>query len=80
MGETSISKEKILAGLTKANENDLILFSDPDEIPNISELNKINFKKKYIIFLQDLFYYKLNIKEIKLGNNGKALEDASDVI
>lgn len=65
----AFQREKILAGLTKANENDLILFSDPDEIPNISELNKINFKKKYIIFLQDLFYYKLNIKEIKLGNN-----------
>ena len=51
----AFQREKILAGLTKANENDLILFSDPDEIPNISELNKINFKKKYIIFLQDLF-------------------------
>ena len=62
-------RERILAKIKKADDEDLILFSDPDEIPNLNNLRKINYKKKYIIFLQNLFYYKLNIKEVELGNN-----------
>ena len=69
MGKTSISKRKYFTGLKKAKDDDLILFSDPDEIPNLSNFRKKKLKKKYIIFLQDLFYYKLNIKEIEIGNN-----------
>lgn len=65
----AFQRESILTGLKKAKDNDLILFSDPDEIPNLSNFKKNKFKKKYIIFLQDLFYYKLNIKETELGNN-----------
>ena len=40
----------------------IILVSDVDEIPN---LEKINFKKiseKIILFNQDMFYYKFNLK------------------
>ena len=62
-------REEILKNLNLAQDNDLILFSDPDEIPNLADFKKIKLKKKYIIFLQDLFYYKLNIKEVGLGNN-----------
>jgi len=65
----AFQRENILTGLKKAKDNDLILFSDPDEIPNLSNFKEIKFKKKYVIFLQDLFYYKLNIKETELGNN-----------
>ena len=65
----AFQREQILTEIKKADEEDLILFSDPDEIPNLSNLRAINFKKKYIIFLQHLFYYKLNIKEIEFGNN-----------
>ena len=65
----AFQRESILNNLYQANDEDLILFSDPDEIPNLSKFKKINFKKKYIIFLQDLFYYKLNIKEVSFGNN-----------
>jgi beta-1,4-mannosyl-glycoprotein beta-1,4-N-acetylglucosaminyltransferase len=35
----------------------------------LSNFNKNNFNKKYTIFLQNLFYYKLNIEEKNLGNN-----------
>ena len=65
----AFQREKILENIGQADDDDLILFSDPDEIPNLSKLKKINFHKKYLIFLQDLFYYKLNIKEVSLGNN-----------
>ena len=65
----AFQREAILNNISQADDEDLILFSDPDEIPNLSKLKKINFKKKYIIFLQDLFYYKLNIKEVGFGNN-----------
>ena len=65
----AFQREEILKNIKKANENDLILFSDPDEIPNLSNLKKIQLKKKYVIFLQDLFYYKLNVKETKFGKN-----------
>ena len=47
--------------LDKAEEDDVILINDIDEIPN---LNKINFKtinKKVIIFKQKTFYYKFNL-------------------
>ena len=44
-----------------ANENDYIMYSDNDEIPNLDLFNpKIN-KNKITIFEQDLFYYKFNL-------------------
>ena len=65
----AFQRENIFNGLKKANNEDLILFSDPGEIPNPFVIKKINIEKKYIIFLQNLFYYKLNLKDIKLGKN-----------
>ena len=50
-------------GLANANDNDLILVSDEDEIPNPSAINKFDYEKyKYGIFMQKIFYYKLNIQ------------------
>jgi len=65
----AFQREQILENISLAKEDDLVLFSDPDEIPNLSNFKKKKLKKKYIIFLQDLFYYKLNIKEVGIGNN-----------
>jgi len=65
----AFQREEILKNIHHADKNDLILFSDPDEIPNLSNFKNIKFTKKYIIFLQDLFYYKLNIKEVRFGTN-----------
>ena len=55
--------------LEMAKDNDLILFSDPDEIPKPQKFKSLNFKKKYLIFLQNLYYYKINLQDINLGNN-----------
>jgi len=52
----------IQKGLVNAKENDLILISDVDEIPKLSELNFQKIKEKIILFKQDMFYYKFNLR------------------
>jgi beta-1,4-mannosyl-glycoprotein beta-1,4-N-acetylglucosaminyltransferase len=52
----------IQKGLTDAAENDLILISDVDEIPNLSKLDFNKIKEKIILFKQDMFYYKFNLR------------------
>ena len=37
------------------------MFSDPDEIPNPITLRNLNLKKKFGIFLQNMYCYKFNI-------------------
>jgi len=49
-------------GLNKAENNDIILISDVDEIPNLSEVNFNNISEKIIMFHQDMFYYKFDLK------------------
>ena len=55
-------RNEISKGLNKASPEDLILISDVDEIPNLSKLdiNKIN--NEIILFKQNFYYYKLNLK------------------
>jgi beta-1,4-mannosyl-glycoprotein beta-1,4-N-acetylglucosaminyltransferase len=57
----AFQREKIHEGIQDANENDLIMFSDSDEIPNPELIKKIDLKKKYGIFLQKFYVYKINI-------------------
>tara|TARA_A100001234_G_scaffold128177_1_gene112488 strand:+ start:112 stop:1002 length:891 start_codon:yes stop_codon:yes gene_type:complete len=52
----------ITNGLNLANNDDMILISDVDEIPNLQNLNLNQIKEKIIIFKQDMFYYKFNLK------------------
>ena len=52
----------ILNGLHKAEAKDLILISDVDEIPNLENIDIKNIKEKIIMFQQDMFYYKFNLK------------------
>ena len=52
----------ITRGLKKANDEDIIMVSDVDEIPKLSELNFKNINEKIILFKQDMFYYKFNLK------------------
>jgi len=49
-------------GLDSADDNDLILLSDNDEIPNLSSSSINDLKKNdYVIFKQLFFYYKFNL-------------------
>ena len=51
-------RDKLMEGLNEANDNDYILYSDNDEIPNLSNIDFQNIKNKIIIFKQKLYYYK----------------------
>ena len=48
-------------GLNEANENDLILLSDNDEIPNLDSDKFVKSTKDIFIFRQLFFYYKFNL-------------------
>ena len=52
----------ILEGLKSAKEDDLILISDVDEIPNLENIDLSKYKEKIIQFRQEMFYYKFNLK------------------
>lgn len=56
-------------GLSEAKENDLIIVSDEDEIPNPISIKNFNYNKyKFGIFMQKIFYYKLNIQNKSEAN------------
>ena len=44
-----------------ALENDLIILSDCDEIPNLNSKSFLNSKKNIFLFKQLFFYYKFNL-------------------
>lgn len=50
----------IVRGLNNAKDEDLIMISDLDEIPNISNLD-IFKNKKFTVFSQKIFYYRFNL-------------------
>ena len=52
----------IATGLDKASNDDIILVSDVDEIPNLENCNLKNINQKIILFRQDMFYYKFNLQ------------------
>ena len=55
-------RDFITEGLKDADNNDMILISDVDEIPNLELINLSKIKEKLILFRQDMFYYKFNLK------------------
>tara|TARA_Y100000591_G_C21722310_1_gene639432 strand:+ start:38 stop:907 length:870 start_codon:yes stop_codon:yes gene_type:complete len=56
----------ISEGIKDADDEDIILVSDVDEIPNISTIDIRTIKEKIILFKQDMFYYKFNLKLPKM--------------
>ena len=52
----------IIKGLNEAADEDVILISDLDEIPNLEGVSFKQIKNKIILFKQSMFYYKLNLK------------------
>ena len=52
----------IAEGLNNAGQNDVILVSDVDEIPNLEKIDFNKISEKLIFFNQDMFYYKFNLK------------------
>ena len=48
--------------LKKASKEDVVMISDVDEIPDLSDLNFNKINEKIVLFRQDMFYYKFNLK------------------
>ena len=57
----NLSYNYMLRAISEASDNDLIILSDNDEIPNLNSKQFKNSKKDIIIFKQLFFYYKLNL-------------------
>ena len=55
-------RNHITDGIKEADGEDLILISDVDEIPNLSNIDLKTVSEKIIFFKQDMFYYKFNLK------------------
>ena len=47
-------------GIKDSQQEDLILISDNDEIPNLNSIEFKNNKKNFLLFKQAFFYYKFN--------------------
>ena len=47
--------------LKMADDDDIVLINDIDEIPNLSNINFDKIKNKLIIFKQKTYYYKFNL-------------------
>jgi beta-1,4-mannosyl-glycoprotein beta-1,4-N-acetylglucosaminyltransferase len=76
----SYQRNKLLEGLSQADNNDFIIYSDCDEIPNIKNLN-FSLLKKITIFKQKSFYYKFNLELKTLswyGSRGCKKKDLID--
>ncbi len=57
----NLSYDYMIKAIDKASDNDLIILSDNDEIPNLKSKQFKNSNKNIIIFKQLFFYYKLNL-------------------
>tara|TARA_B100000029_G_scaffold329198_1_gene321532 strand:- start:766 stop:1572 length:807 start_codon:yes stop_codon:yes gene_type:complete len=60
-------RNSIMKGIKDADDNDLIILSDVDEIPNLNKLNEFD-KNKYAVFSQKMFMYKLNLLNLRENN------------
>ena len=62
------SKKLYRKWIKKAQDNDLIILSDSDEIPDLKKLNEIKPKTKFTAFSQKMFMYKLNLQNLNESN------------
>ena len=58
----NLQRNQISEGLPDAQEEDWIIISDLDEIPNLSEIKLKNINDNFVFFKQDMMYYKFNLR------------------
>ena len=61
MARDYFQRENLYRGLDDVSDEDLILVSDLDEIPNLAVLEFSKINNNILIFEQKMFYYKLNL-------------------
>ena len=57
MARDYFQRQNLAKGIKEASYDDLILISDLDEIPNLSEIDMSKINNQIIIFEQKMFYY-----------------------
>jgi len=62
----NFQRDYIIKGLNEARADDFIMYSDNDEIPDLSNVDFKNTRNKILIFKQKLFYYKFNLAYPKI--------------
>ena len=60
-------RNSLMRVISKAEDDDIIILSDVDEIPNLKKLNLFN-KKNYAVFSQKMFMYKINLLNLDENN------------
>ena len=58
----NLQRNNILDGLKDISQNDWVIISDLDEIPNLEKVNLKNINDRIVLFQQDMMYYKFNLK------------------
>jgi beta-1,4-mannosyl-glycoprotein beta-1,4-N-acetylglucosaminyltransferase len=66
-------RNAISEGIKKASDEDYIIISDVDEIPNLKNINFLNIKKKFLFFEQIFFCYRLNLFSEKIVWRGSRM-------
>ena len=61
MARDYFQRENLDKGLKNLEDEDLVIVSDLDEIPNLDNVDFDQIKNNIIIFQQKMFYYKLNL-------------------
>ena len=54
-------RNQLQKGIEESDNDDLIIISDLDEIPNLAKIKKNEIGNNILIFKQKMFYYKLNL-------------------
>ncbi len=54
-------RNSLTRGLKNCRDDDLIILSDVDEIPDLNKLGIFDKKRKYAVFSQMMFNYKINL-------------------
>ena len=57
----NFQRNYIINGLSEAKDEDYIIISDVDEIPDLSKIISLN-NFKFSVFEQKMFYYKINLQ------------------
>ena len=61
MARDYFQREALSKGLENLKDDDVIVISDLDEIPNLDQVNFKDIGDQILIFNQKMFYYKLNL-------------------
>jgi len=54
-------RNELINYLKKKDKNDWVIYSDSDEIPNLSKIDLRNTYSKIVLFKQKVFHYKFNL-------------------